>query len=93
MKLNCEPGDLAVIVSARRDPTWLGRLVRVVARFGEDAWLTDPMPKNFVAVHDCALKPLRGGEGVDEMLRLAGRPAANRDETCVTRNNQQTELT
>ena len=82
--MECKVGDLAVIVRADNDPECLGRIVRVVAlRFamGEPAWQVDP--PHFWRGHegqqievmwdDRDLRPLRDGDGEDEMLTRAGR--------------------
>lgn len=72
--LRCKPGDLAIIVRAAKDPRWYGRIVLVVAQFDHDSWVTDPLPAGFCSVRDTSLRPIRPGDGEDEMLRIAGKP-------------------
>jgi hypothetical protein len=85
MKLNCRPGDLAVITHS-----WAGnegkivQCVRLVA--GGLGWIEDgprweidravPSKNGYpvFSVADCCLRPLRDSDGEDEMLRLVGRP-------------------
>ncbi|PVY56778.1 MULTISPECIES: hypothetical protein [unclassified Simplicispira] len=84
--MQCRVGDLAVIVRADTDPECLGRIVRVVAlriAMGELAWQVDPPHfwtcrdglRLEVMWDDRDLKPLRDGDGTDEMLLIAGAPA------------------
>jgi hypothetical protein len=45
MKLNCKPGDLAVVLKTRMRPDAVGMVVRVVEHTvvgGEPAWRIDP---------------------------------------------------
>lgn len=72
--MNCKPGDLAVIIRARKKPEWLGRVVEVIRPFDSESWVTDPMPSEFVSVMDCALRPIRDSDGEDETLIWAGLP-------------------
>lgn len=63
----------------------LGMPVRVVTPYsleGEPAWkiereisvLIGTVPAAIVGIADAVLRPLRDGEGEDEMLRIAGKP-------------------
>jgi hypothetical protein len=94
MKLNCERGDLAVIV--RSDCGNEGTVVECfglylgpwLTRDGAMAatepgwWLKRPFRGRGTGewvwcVQDSKLRPLRAGDGVDEMVRLLGRPVAH----------------
>jgi hypothetical protein len=84
MKLNCKQGDLAVIVRSQAGNE--GKVVQCLRlvlneyhAFPGPRWLIDrPVPHSTqgtaLTVADCALRPLRDGEGEDEMLRLVGLP-------------------
>lgn len=84
MKLNCKQGDLAVIVrSVAGNEGKIVMCMRLVLGekhlFKGPRWQIDrPLPHSTLGagwtVADCALRPLRDGEGEDEMLRIAGRP-------------------
>ena len=84
--MRCKVGDRAVIVRADNDPECLGRIVTVLAlritNWGL-AWQVDP-PHFWraetgqdieVMWDDHDLRPLRDGDGQDEMLRLVGLPS------------------
>lgn len=86
MKLNCKLGDLAVIV--RSDSGNEGAVVVCLEMYVgqwangnyEAGWLVDrwlPCRSGGQTRHvaDRKLRPLRDGDGEDEMLRIAGRPA------------------
>lgn len=77
--MNCKPGDLAVVVRARFDPSHLGKIVSVVEWDDEaGGWKVDPpimtagIPWRAVADH--ALRPIRdpGDDAVDEMIQRIG---------------------
>jgi hypothetical protein len=93
MKLNCKQGDLAVIVRSRYGNEGKVLTCLRLASFAEvnaerlviwkgSVWVTD-------ATIDCndgtttrlypdeRLRPLRDGEGEDEMLRLVGLPTVD----------------
>lgn len=73
--MNCKQGDLAVVISARKDPRWVGKIVRVVREFpGLNAWITDPMPSRYACVGDEILRPIRDSEDPDETITWAGKP-------------------
>lgn len=83
MKLNCKPGDLAIVVRGR--PTHnLGSVVRVI-RLAQDAWeiweyegrLTNTRGGRITGIGDECLRPIRdpGDDAVDETLAWAGAPA------------------
>lgn len=72
--MRCRPGDLAVIVRARKKADWLGRIVLVVEQFDHDSWITDPMPAGFISVLDTSMRPIRDSDGADETLAWAGKP-------------------
>jgi hypothetical protein len=85
MKLNCKKGDLAVIV--RSEAGNEGCVVQCVALLPPGAegwaslgprWLIDrPIMSSKGPIHsvaDARLRPLRDGDGEDEVLRLVGRP-------------------
>lgn len=81
--MNCKPGDLAVLV--RSDAGNEGKIVTCVKYVGfvptwryNDLWEIDRgLLDNFGEISkyasDSCLKPLRGGEGEDEMIRIAGK--------------------
>lgn len=81
--MNCKPGDLAVIVGKQEDHCahLEGKIVRVIALDpGGKHWFYEP-PVLYsmtygpcVALADFFLRPLRGDEGEDETLQLAGKP-------------------
>ena len=63
----------------------IGTPVRVIAPYllcGEPAWrieqeiniLIGDVPAAVVGIADAVLRPLRDGDGEDEMLRIAGKP-------------------
>ena len=83
MGLNCKQGDLAVVVRSMAGNE--GKIVRCLALTVYGAglgygprWLTEPVLLGCYgepqAPLDACLRPLRDGEGEDEMLRIAGRP-------------------
>lgn len=78
-KLNCRPGDLAIIVRCRPgSEVMLGKVVQVkeatLMDAGHPGWLVDPVPcpmnsSGFTTrIADRVLKPLRGAPGRDETL-------------------------
>lgn len=85
MKLNCKPGDLAMVVRVtNRENEWmLGHIVRCAqfeALRGRSGWiLEDGLTHSgtvfewFWVADDC-LRPIRDQDGEDEMLRIAGLP-------------------
>jgi hypothetical protein len=90
MKLNCKQGDLAVIVrSCCGNEGKIVRCVELdltgqilsptLEILNEPAWVTDPPVRGWIGgiapVHDALLRPIRDGDGQDEMLRLVGLPA------------------
>lgn len=87
MKLNCKPGDLAVIVRSLHRPNCLGKVVKCV-RFdpgpkGEPAWRIDRAVGPVLMVdgigrrgdwwYDKCLRPIRDNDGEDETLQWAPR--------------------
>ena len=83
--MNCKQGDVAVIVRSVAGNE--GKVVRCLelhptpyaAQDGAGPrWVTDPPIIGCAgwidAVLDANMRPLRGQEGEDEVLRLAGRP-------------------
>lgn len=77
--MNCKPGDLAVIVRAKANPEYLGRIVRVIELYDADSWQTEPLPVDpdgFVwsSIMDRALRPIRPDAGDDATLMWAGKP-------------------
>jgi hypothetical protein len=83
MKLNCRPGDLAVIVrSTAGNEGKIVRCLQLVMAAGPfgfgPRWITDPPVLSSwnrpVPPLDACLRHLRDSDGEDEMLRLAGRP-------------------
>ena len=78
MKLNCRPGDLAVIVRSKRNSQYIGKIVRCV-RFVpwpgvEATWEFEPKFDKFWCILDSCLKPIRDKPGQDEILRIVGLP-------------------
>lgn len=66
---NCEPGDLAIVISSPIYPEFIGRIYRVIALFGVQdngraAWVVDGNRKTndgkeIIYVEDQLLKPIR----------------------------------
>lgn len=94
MKLNCKPGDLAVMVRCN-NPINLGRIVRCesfdgavnvhgpAGRIYPGAWRISPAlpawsgwsgPATTTHAPDEFLRPIRGQDGEDQILRLVGKP-------------------
>ena len=76
-KLNCRPGDLAVIVRADFAPHAVGRIVRCVGRFdigGKPTWEVSPRFEHYWLCRDKNLRPIRDQPGEDETLGWAGLP-------------------
>ena len=79
MKLNCKPGDLAVIVGGVC-PQFFGHVVTVIKRCDvyPDSWDTDP-PKYLdgfrlpMSIADKTLRPIRDNDGEDETLQWVPR--------------------
>ena len=78
MKLNCKPGDLAIVVSGAA----VGAIVRCVERFDgpwfdgsfEAGWMIDRVLPTLVFGSNCfrvdrALRPIRDNDGEDETLQ------------------------
>ena len=85
MKLNCKPGDLAMVVRVtHKEAEWiLGRVVRCVrleVLGGRAGWMLEEgvtHPETVFEWHwiaDDCLRPIRDQDGEDEMLRIAGLP-------------------
>jgi hypothetical protein len=88
MKLNCKQGDLARVVgSVHADgyivtcERYLGKVSAKTSRGLEsiECWRISPAVPSFsgkptTVCPDVCLVPIRGGEGVDEMVRVAGLP-------------------
>lgn len=85
MKLNCRPGDLAVIVRSTAGNE--GTIVHCVRLEPQPWWaiiegprwlIESPVPDTYGmpirSVADFALRPLRDSDGEDEVLRLVGSP-------------------
>ena len=83
--MNCKPGDLAVVVKSGLGgvDSWVGRIIKVIGLCQgpagpcwtyEGARLSHPIYGDCEAVSDKCLRPIRPGEGEDEMLLLAGKP-------------------
>lgn len=78
--MNCEPGDLAIIVRSLSGLE--GKLVRCTEwlgdREGNGVWavkvLTRPGRAVTGEVSDSLLRPLRTTDGEDETLKWAGKP-------------------
>lgn len=85
--MNCKPGDLAVFVRCSF-PENVGKLVRIVdkLRCDPEEWRVVALgrlmtnagflttPGQVVWADDPDLRPIRPGEGEDEMLLIAGKP-------------------
>jgi hypothetical protein len=82
MKLNCRQGDLAVIVRSKRNPRYIGKIVRCVSlvlRPGcEAAWEYEPKFDIFWGIRDSCLRPIRDNPGGDETLMW--KPVPNEKE-------------
>lgn len=89
--MNCRPGDLARVISdpeTRRagivDKILRVRQMRRLYIFGEPAWTYEgprlfcacPCQRELELIGDSLLRPIRGGEGEDEILCKVGKPAA-----------------
>lgn len=88
--MNCKPGDLAIVVSGftQWSQSNIGKIVEVVCVWHGNGTCGLPfswtcrgnvvngmgIKLDEVAFCDCDLRPLRGWDGVDEMVRIAGRP-------------------
>jgi len=84
MKLNCKPGDLAIVVSGEN----VGKLVDVLHEhpvYGHGCWTVIPhsdATASFgnakagekVGCDDFKLRPIRPNDGEDETLTWAGKP-------------------
>ena len=81
--LNCKQGNLAVVVCSTNNNE--GKIVRcllLVMGHGSlgygPRWVTDPPMRgrfgSVCPVLDSCLRPIRGQDGKDEMLRIVGRP-------------------
>ena len=84
--MNCNQGDLAIVKrSAAGNEGKIVRCVRMVMEGGTwgygPRWVTAPPLRGthlpVQAVLDSCLRPIRGTEGQDEMLRIAGVPATD----------------
>ena len=89
MKLNCKPGDLAVIVRAQTLKQNIGAIVCVVEFLGgpENVWRVKtlhPMQRRdgkivqtggFGRVRDFSLRPIRDNDGEDETLQWIDVPS------------------
>lgn len=82
--MNCKQGDLAwVTKSIAGNEGKIVRCMELVSGGGAlgigPRWITEPVLLNeYGCPHpplDRVLRPIRGGEGQDEMLRIAGSPA------------------
>lgn len=86
--MNCRKGDIAIAIYSEAGNE--GKIMQCLEYIGSlpgqahnDLWLVDA-PMHYVRPSgdegddcyfpDSYLKPLRGGDGVDEMVRIAGRP-------------------
>ena len=82
MKLNCKPGDMAILVSSSTAPQHIGKIVKCTSLFdisGKAFWvieqaLENPSGIDYWAIADDRLKPIRPDEGDDETLNWAGKP-------------------
>lgn len=95
MALRCKPGDLVYCHSSLNFPEMVGRVFNVTIgcwKYGVWFWQTEPpqmgvpswspsLPPKAVFFEDSILTPIRGGEGEDEMLRIAGKPPALKEPT------------
>ena len=88
--MNCKHGDLAImVISCAGNEGKIFKCVQFVPRSfwkrkdgslrAEAAWLVDPPARGFdgyptETLADSDLRPIRGGEGTDEMLRIVGKP-------------------
>ena len=88
--MNCKQGDLAIMVRSAANNEgkifWCVRFAPLSFWMRKDgsirveaAWLVDPPARSFdgfIVEHlaDSDLRPIRGGEGADEMLRIVGKP-------------------
>lgn len=79
--MNCKPGELVVCISSPAFPELVGRVFTVtrICNAWPDSWDTDPPQfvarfRKPVSFMDSTLRPLRDGNGTDEMLLLAGIP-------------------
>ena len=82
--MNCKPGDLAVVVRARMDPSKIGKIVEVICWHSRaKGWVVEPPlcvgGWEFPAVHDDCLQPIRnpGDDAIDETL--AWLPVPSKD--------------
>lgn len=86
MKLNCKPGDMAIVVKSKNGDQ-IGRIVECIRLDGERvfsdgmtafAWETAPSlvgeSGRSTLCPDHWLRPIRPGEGDDETLIWAGKP-------------------
>ena len=83
MTMNCKQGDLAIVKrSAAGNEGKIVRCLHMVMGNGTwgygPRWVTDPQlqgthPSQQFVLDSC-LRPIRGTEGQDEMLRIAGMP-------------------
>ena len=77
--MNCKQGDLAIIIGGVF-PQFFGKIIKVT-KIDCDfpyCWETEPplsSGESTVVMADFHLKPIRPGDGEDEMLRIAGKPA------------------
>jgi len=75
--MNCKPGDMAIIVSAKpKDEKYIGRIVKVTTPFCIDSeWYweyeNEELHKaGFTGIWDGHLRPIRDSDKEDEMLRI-----------------------
>ena len=88
MKLNCKPGDLAVIVMSQ-DSRNIGKLITVKRKYERETkmfswWVCcssevfgiarDFGPNEEFGIYDAYLRPIRDQPGADETLQWAGVP-------------------
>lgn len=79
--MNCEQGDLAIIVRSEVAPEFIGRIVRLggpVTMLEIPCWFIDGPPPagHFWCVADRCVRPIRDQPGDDETLAWAGVPRA-----------------
>lgn len=91
--MNCKPGDLAVVVRSYAGQEgkivtcieYVGRVVFDNGASHPDCWKVDPplyVAKDRRKAHivaDSCLRPIRGNDGEDEMLRIVGKPQPNKE--------------
>lgn len=77
MKLNCKPGDLAIVVRCDTNPEMMGKIVtciRPVEHFHIPGWVIEPEYFGCSGITDPCLRPIRNDPGPDESLSWCDVP-------------------